>query len=82
MTLPAALCQSRGADGATPSIASHVPCGRRPHHGRGLYDPPMPPIRSGQPAAPFRLIDTAGREHTLDAYRGHWVLLVLHRHLA
>ena len=35
----------------------------------------------GRPAAPFALRDTAGREHRLDAYRGRWLLLVLHRHL-
>ena len=41
----------------------------------------MAPVRCGQPAAPFRLVDAAGSEHTLDAYRGQWVLIVLHRHL-
>ena len=30
---------------------------------------------------PFRLQDAAGRAHTLEQYRGSWLLLVLHRHL-
>ncbi len=33
------------------------------------------------PAAPFSLNGTDGRCHSLDTYRGAWLLLVLHRHL-
>jgi peroxiredoxin len=36
----------------------------------------------GSPAAPFALEDTAGAVHRLEQYRGHWLLMVLHRHLA
>lgn len=36
---------------------------------------------SGQPALPFALDDSAGCRHTLGDYRGHWLLLVFHRHL-
>ncbi|MCY4122511.1 MAG: hypothetical protein OXG72_16495 [Acidobacteria bacterium] len=35
----------------------------------------------GQPAFPFRLLDEGGRLHTLESYRGIWLLLVFHRHL-
>jgi peroxiredoxin len=37
--------------------------------------------RLGRRAAPFRLRDAEGREHTLDDYASEWLLLVLHRHL-
>jgi len=36
---------------------------------------------SGQPASGFALRDTTGRTHRLEDYRGHWLLLVFHRHL-
>ena len=36
---------------------------------------------SGTAAIPFTLTDSAGRTHRLDDYRGHWLLLVFHRHL-
>lgn len=36
---------------------------------------------SGTAAIPFTLPDSAGRMHRLDDYRGHWLLLVFHRHL-
>ena len=35
----------------------------------------------GQPALAFRLFDSEGSEQVLEAYRGSWLLLVLHRHL-
>jgi peroxiredoxin len=35
----------------------------------------------GSPAVPFALEDTAGAAHRLEQYRGHWLLLVFHRHL-
>lgn len=38
-------------------------------------------MRTGQPAAPFDLLDAAGTRHQLDGYRGHWLMLVFHRHL-
>jgi len=34
-----------------------------------------------QPAPPFALADVHGRIHSLDDYRGAWLLLVFHRHL-
>ena len=37
--------------------------------------------RLGEEAVPFSLIDTEGRRHELTDYRGHWLLLVFHRHL-
>lgn len=36
---------------------------------------------TGKPAIPFRLRDSAGRGHTLEEYRGNWLLMVFHRHL-
>ncbi len=39
------------------------------------------PARSGLPAAPFRLPDATGTVHTLEEFRGHWLLMVFHRHL-
>ena len=36
---------------------------------------------AGEPAVPFSLIDANGARHSLDQYRGHWLLLVFHRHL-
>lgn len=36
---------------------------------------------TGTPALPFTLDDSAGCPHRLDEYRGHWLLLVFHRHL-
>ncbi|MGE3177462.1 MAG: redoxin domain-containing protein [Vicinamibacterales bacterium] len=41
----------------------------------------MPIPRPGQPAAEFSLRDSDGRPHRLEDYRGHWLLLVFHRHL-
>ena len=35
----------------------------------------------GRPAFPFRLTDERGRLHALESCRGHWLLLVFHRHL-
>ena len=35
----------------------------------------------GSPAAAFELEDTAGTVHLLEQYRGHWLLMVFHRHL-
>jgi peroxiredoxin len=35
----------------------------------------------GRPAASFTLPDAAGRDHRLEDYKGHWLLLVFHRHL-
>ncbi len=35
----------------------------------------------GQAGLPFRLYDSEANEHVLDAFRGSWLLLVLHRHL-
>jgi peroxiredoxin len=37
--------------------------------------------REGRPAIPFALLDAEGRTHRLSDYRGHWLLLVFHRHL-
>lgn len=37
--------------------------------------------RSGLPAVPFTLPDAAGAIHTLQEFRGHWLLMVFHRHL-
>ena len=36
----------------------------------------------GLPAVDFRLEDTLGGQHRLADYRGSWLLLVFHRHLA
>jgi peroxiredoxin len=36
---------------------------------------------TGKPAIPFTLPDSAGQRHRLADYRGHWLLLVFHRHL-
>jgi hypothetical protein len=36
---------------------------------------------SGQPATPFSLPDSSGQIHTLEEYRGSWLLMVFHRHL-
>jgi peroxiredoxin len=38
-------------------------------------------ILTGQAALPFILSDSAGKRHRLEDYRGHWLLLVFHRHL-
>ncbi len=32
-------------------------------------------------AIPFELSDANGKVHTLEDYRGRWLLLVFHRHL-
>jgi peroxiredoxin len=36
---------------------------------------------AGKTAIPFSLRDAKGRMHSLDEYRGSWLLLVFHRHL-
>lgn len=36
----------------------------------------------GQPAPSFSVTDTRGKVHCLEDYRGRWVMLVMHRHLA
>jgi hypothetical protein len=36
---------------------------------------------SGKPALPFALPDSSGHLHTLEEYRGSWLLMVFHRHL-
>jgi peroxiredoxin len=36
----------------------------------------------GKPAVPFALADVHGNTHRLEDYRGQWLLLVFHRHLA
>jgi peroxiredoxin len=38
-------------------------------------------FQTGRPAIPFELLDAEGRTHRLSEYRGHWLLLVFHRHL-
>jgi peroxiredoxin len=38
--------------------------------------------REGEAAAPFSLPDTTGTTHQLSDYRGRWLWLVFHRHLA
>ncbi|MDO8479125.1 MAG: hypothetical protein Q7W02_23615 [Candidatus Rokubacteria bacterium] len=35
----------------------------------------------GSPAVTFALKDTAGTVRRLDQFRGHWLLMVFHRHL-
>jgi peroxiredoxin len=37
--------------------------------------------KAGSPAVEFALEDTAGTVHRLGHYRGHWLLMVFHRHL-
>ena len=39
------------------------------------------PDLTGQPAVLFTLHDSSGEPHRLEDYRGHWLLLVFHRHL-
>ena len=36
---------------------------------------------TGRPAIPFALPDSTGQVRCLEEYRGHWLLLVFHRHL-
>jgi peroxiredoxin len=36
---------------------------------------------TGQPAIEFDLLDTDGNSHRLTEDKGHWLLLVFHRHL-
>ena len=36
----------------------------------------------GSPAATFALEDTGRAVHRLEQYRGHWLLMVFHRHLS
>jgi peroxiredoxin len=38
-------------------------------------------FQTGRPAIPFELPDAEGRTYRLSDYRGHWLLLVFHRHL-
>ena len=40
------------------------------------------PMPTQHPAADFALPDTSGHVHRLADYRGGWLLLVFHRHLA
>lgn len=40
------------------------------------------PIHVGSPAAEFALADTEGTTRRLEDYRGRWLLMVFHRHLA
>jgi peroxiredoxin len=42
----------------------------------------MMAARVGSPAIEFALEDTGGAVHRLAGYRGHWLLMVFHRHLA
>jgi mercuric ion transport protein len=35
----------------------------------------------GQPAVPFKLLDSRGKTRHLDNYKGSWLLMVFHRHL-
>ena len=37
--------------------------------------------RTGSQAAPFNLPGSDGQRHSLETYRGEWLLLVMHRHL-
>jgi peroxiredoxin len=37
---------------------------------------------TGKPAITFSLRDSEGRNHHLENYRGSWLLMVFHRHLA
>jgi peroxiredoxin len=37
--------------------------------------------RTEKPAIVFALHDADGNPHTLESYRGSWLLLVFHRHL-
>lgn len=34
-----------------------------------------------KPAVPFKLVDSEGKRHCLEDYKGKWLLLVFHRHL-
>ena len=36
---------------------------------------------TGRPAPAFHLTASDGAEHRLNDYRGHWLLLMFHRHL-
>lgn len=36
---------------------------------------------TGKPATPFSLLDSEGNRHHLENYKGHWLLMVFHRHL-
>ena len=38
--------------------------------------------RTGTPAVPFELTDSAGVPRRLSDHAGRWLLLVFHRHLA
>ncbi len=46
------------------------------------YGMASPTNRQGTDAVPFELRDTSGRLHRLQDYRGRWLLLMFHRHLA
>ncbi|MFP6581176.1 MAG: hypothetical protein VCD00_01325 [Candidatus Hydrogenedentota bacterium] len=39
------------------------------------------PDLSEKEAVAFKLADAKGTTHSLPDYRGHWLLLVFHRHL-
>lgn len=36
---------------------------------------------TGGAAVPFKLLDSYGKQHYLDDYKGSWLLMVFHRHL-
>jgi len=38
-------------------------------------------LLTNMPAIPFALADSTGQVHSLDDYRGNWLLMVFHRHL-
>ena len=38
-------------------------------------------ILTGKQAVPFRLIDSEGKQYSLEDYNESWLLLVFHRHL-
>lgn len=57
----------------------HVP--RRPNSTSGRAEDGMN-SDVGSPAVGFALEDTTGTVHRLEQYRGHWLLMVFHRHLA
>jgi peroxiredoxin len=36
---------------------------------------------TGKPAKPFSIRDSNGTLHSLEDYKGNWLLMVFHRHL-
>jgi hypothetical protein len=63
----------RAARGAGAPASEEHRGGRGPTTRRGR--------QVGRPAMPFELPDADGRIHRLADYKGHWLLLVFHRHL-